>query len=182
MASVTTNKIDKLHSNFPSDFLDQYKVFKEGDVVTFTVTLLGIENTKYFYKLTVKEKLEYVLKLKDIAGKFFKQGNYKKAAKVYQKINGFYNFGDAENNHAKENQEDEEWKKANEELMSLKIVCFTNLVVCKFKTKEYTSVIGITDQILEMDPNHCKALFFRGKSEVELQEYDKAVNTLTKLC
>lgn len=33
--------------------------------------------------MKVAEKLEKVLYLKNIAGNFFKQGNYKKAAKLY---------------------------------------------------------------------------------------------------
>lgn len=56
-----------------------------------------------------------------------------------------------------------------------------NLVVCKFKLKEYQSIIGITDQVLEMDPNNIKCLYFRGKAYLELQEYDNSVNCLQKL-
>lgn len=41
-----------------------------------------------------------------MATKFFKanqlHNNFKKAADMYQKINGYYNFGDATNNYAKE--------------------------------------------------------------------------------
>ena len=56
--------------------------------------------------MNVKEKLQTILRLKDIATKFFKanhiENNFKKAADIYQKINGYYNFGDATNNYAKE--------------------------------------------------------------------------------
>lgn len=69
-----------------------------------------------------------------------------------------------------------------DELNTLKLTCFTNLVVCKFKMAEYQSVIAISDQIMDMAPNHAKALFFRGKSHYLLAEYDEAVETLTKLC
>ena len=98
VAVLKTTRVDKLLTNFPSTFLDQYKQFKEGDTVVFTVSLFGIENTSYFYKLLIADKLAYVRRLKDIAGKFFKAGNFKKAAKIYQKINGYYNFGDTGNN------------------------------------------------------------------------------------
>lgn len=82
--------------------------------------------------------------MKGIAGQFFKVGNFKKAAKLYQKINGYYNFGDVANNHAKE-EETEEYQKLFTETMALKVTTFLNLVVCKFKTKEFESIIGITD-------------------------------------
>lgn len=101
----TTRVKDKLHSNFTSHFLDQYKLFKEGDKVRFTVSLFGCANTSYFYKLKVSAKLEYVQRLKKTAGEFFKLGNYMKAGKIYQKINGYYNFGDVANNFLKEDEE-----------------------------------------------------------------------------
>ena len=47
--------------------------------------------------------------MKEIAAKFFKKGDYKKAAKLYQKINGYFNFGDSTNNYAKEDENDEEF-------------------------------------------------------------------------
>jgi len=98
VAVLTTKRIDRLQTNFQSSFLDQYKAFKDGDIAIFTVSLFGIENTSYFYKLLIADKLAYVRRLKETAGKFFKAGNFKKAAKIYQKINGYYNFGDTGNN------------------------------------------------------------------------------------
>ena len=84
VVTMTTTRIrDKLHSNFKSDFLDQYTAFKEGDTVKFTVSLFGIKNTSYFYKFPIAEKLAYVTRLKGTAGEFFKAGNQKKAAKIY---------------------------------------------------------------------------------------------------
>jgi len=61
------------------------------------------------------------------------------------RINGYYNFGDSTNNYAKEDETSEEFMKTNTELQGLKVVCFTNLIVCKFKMQEYQSVIAITD-------------------------------------
>lgn len=40
--------------------------------MSFTVSLFGIENTSYFYKLTIANKIVYVRRLKETAGKFFK--------------------------------------------------------------------------------------------------------------
>ena len=178
---TTTRVKDKLHTNFKSEFLDQYTAFKEGDTVTFTISLFGIKNTSYFYKLPIADKLAYVTRLKVTAGEFFKVGNYKKAAKIYQKVNGYFNFGDTGNNYTKEDEESEHFKKTTEDLNALKLTSFTNLVVCKFKLKEHQSVVAITDQIIEMAPNHQKALFFRGKSQIQTEEYDEAIKTLTHL-
>lgn len=43
-----------------------------------------------------------------------------------------------------------------------------NLTVCKFKMREWQSIIGITDQVIDMDPNNVKCLYFRGKAYIEL--------------
>ena len=112
----TTRIKDKLHSNFTSHFLDQYTLFKEGDRVRFTVSLFGCANTSYFYKLKVVDKLAYVQRLKKTAGEFFKLGNYMKAGKIYQKINGYYNFGDVANNFLKEDEEATWFKETQKEL------------------------------------------------------------------
>lgn len=121
-------------------------------------------------------------RLKGFAGEFFKRGNLAKAAKLYQKINGYFNFGDVANNYLKEDESCEEFKQCMVTLNGLKLICFTNLCVCKFKMKEYQSVIAITDQIMEWAPRHAKALYFRAKSQYLAEEFDSAIGTLNLLC
>jgi hypothetical protein len=125
--------------------------------------------------------LANVQRIKTTAGRFFKVQNYRKASKIYQRINGWYNFGDAANNYAKEDADSAEFIKDHTELMGLKPVCFANLVVCKFKMMEFASVIAITDQLLEMEPKHVKGLYFRGLSQIKEQDFDGGVKTLSFL-
>ena len=57
--------------------------------------------------------------MKSTATNFFKSklsNNYKKAADMYQKINGYYNFGDATNNYAKEDATTQEYIETNKQL------------------------------------------------------------------
>jgi tetratricopeptide (TPR) repeat protein len=164
----TTNVL-KLLSNFPNKYFDQHKLFKIGDKVSIVVALFSISTDIYFYQYTVQQKLDRVNHLKGVAGNFFKAGNYRKAAKLYQRINGYYNFGDAANNYQKE--ESEEFQRVNKELMALKVTCFNNLVVCKHKVREFQSIVNITDQVIDMDPNNVKCLYFRGNAFLELTEY-----------
>jgi tetratricopeptide (TPR) repeat protein len=155
--------------------------------VTIWLSVLDSSHPIYFYKMKVKDKLEHVQALKATATRFFKASelanNYKKAADLYQKINGYYNFGDSTHNYAKEDEEDEEFKKANEELRSIKLLTFGNLVVCKHKMQEWNSVIGITDQILSetMDPKNIKAYYFRTHAQLNLGLYEEAVKTVEAL-
>ena len=84
VVTMTTTLVDeKLRTNFVSDWLNQYEAFKTGDTVKFTISLFGIENTSYFYKNVLADKLAILSRLKNTAGEFFKRGNSKKAAKIY---------------------------------------------------------------------------------------------------
>jgi hypothetical protein len=49
------------------------------------------------------------------------------------------------------------------------------------KLNEFSSVIAITDQLLNMAPNHAKTLFFRGKAYLGLKEFDKGIETFENL-
>jgi len=121
VVEVTTNRLDKLQSNFVNEQIgfDQYSLFKEGDDIKFRITLVDCDHPGYFYKKTIKEKLEVILRMKGTATNFFKSklsNNYKKAADMYQKINGYYNFGDATNNYAKEDATTQEYIETNKQL------------------------------------------------------------------
>lgn len=43
-------------------------------------------------------------------------------------------------------------------------------------------MVNITEQIMDMAPNHTKALYFRGKCQYLVEDFDNAIATLTKLC
>lgn len=182
---VSTTRVDKVKSNFANETIgfDQYTegLINEGDLVKFRITLLDSSHPIYFYKMKIADKLTHVLYLKESATNFFKSSlsnNYKKAADIYQKINGYFNFGDSTNNYAKEDETDPEFISINKQLKAIKLTTFSNLVVCKFKMQEWQSIIGITDQILDeqMDPKNIKALYFRGQASQQLDEYDQAVH------
>ena len=77
--------------------------------------MLDSKHPEYFYKMLVVDKLKHVLRLKATATRFFKAdqklvtNHLKKAADIYQKINGYFNFGDSTNNFAKEDETSEEF-------------------------------------------------------------------------
>jgi hypothetical protein len=48
--------------------------------------------------------------------------------------------------------------------------------------QEWQSVVAITDQILEMDQNAVKALWFRGKAYEMLKEWDNGIEAISKAC
>lgn len=177
VAQVNTNRVDKMTNNFSSNFIKS-EWFSEGtNDIQVLIHLVDFDQPEIFYKLPINEKLERILKYKKVATDFFKAGLFKKACKMYQKINGYYNFGDANNNYLKEDEESEGFKKAYEELWALKEPCFMNVAVCKIKFEEYESIIDITNQVIDFNPNSLKAWYFRGRAFFGLQEYDEALQS-----
>ena len=191
VVEVTTTRMDKIRTNFANEAigLDQYACCSDGDKVTFRITLLDSKHPTYFYKMQVADKLEHVLRLKATATRFFKadpelvKNHLKKAADIYQKINGYYNFGDSTNNYAKEDESTEAYQKTNAELRGIKLSTFNNLTVCKHKMGEWQSVLGITEQVLseQMDPRNVKAMYFRAYALIKTQEFESAVVCLQRL-
>lgn len=49
VCELRTNRVDKLLTFFPNEVFDQYKLFKEGDQVSFHMGLVWISKDEYFY-------------------------------------------------------------------------------------------------------------------------------------
>jgi hypothetical protein len=61
--------LEKLRSNFPNKYFDQYKLFENvSKSVVFTFHLVHTSKEFYFYQLTIAEKLARVNYLKGVAG------------------------------------------------------------------------------------------------------------------
>ena len=48
------------------------------------------------------------------------------------------------------------------------------------KNKEYKEAIKILSQLLKLNPNNVKCLYYLGRSYNEIDEYDKAIKYLSK--
>ncbi len=107
-------------------------------------------------------------------------GKCKKAGKLYQKISGYYNFGDVDVLAEGEKKDTEEYKKLREELQVIQKQCNTNMLVCKYKIKDYSTVISLADIIAEYDPKCTKAYYWKGKALYESQLYAQAFKEIKK--
>jgi len=128
--------------------------------------------------LKIEAKYARLSKSKAVATKLFKVGKCKKAGKLYQKISGYYNFGDVDSQVEGENKESEEYKKVRDELYLIKKQCFMNSLICKYKLKDYGTVTALADQIVEMDPKCTKAYFWKAKALYDQEMYQGAVKAI----
>lgn len=174
VSELDSTKLIKARNNFEDEIIAlQSKVGEESKDVRLTVELIDYtRNLPSMYRLKLNKKKERIERLKTIAAKFFKAGNVKRSCKLYQKINGYFNFGDISNNFQKEDEESPEFKETMEAMLGIKKSCFINVVVCKWKMQQYTSVVNIAEQVLsDMDSENVKCLYFLGKANAAQEKY-----------
>jgi tetratricopeptide (TPR) repeat protein len=99
---------------------------------------------------------------------------------LYQKISGYYNFGDVDKLAEGESADTEEYKSLKEKLLLVHNQCNTNLLVARYKLKDYTTVTSLANIILESDPKCTKAYFYKGKALYALENYKEACIAIKK--
>lgn len=121
IGKIDTNRVDKLTNNFSSGFIKK-EWFKDDieNKISIWIHLVDFDHPEAFYKLPIEDKLKRIQAFKKVATDFFKANEFKKACKMYQKINGYYNFGDANNNFLKEDENSLHFKKCYDDLWGLK--------------------------------------------------------------
>lgn len=108
---------------------------------------------------------------KAVATRFYKQGNLKKALKIYNRINMYFRSKDARNNFQKEDEDALEYRNLKEELNVLNKQILTNMCVIHLKNKDWKEVIRLANDALEVDHKYTKALFLKARALTEQCEY-----------
>ena len=104
-----------------------------------------------------------------------------KAEKVYMRMHEFFKGSDAKNNFVKEDMESQEYKDGMETLGGLKKVNLTNLAVINLKKKDNQKAIEFCNECLELEPEHIKAQFLKGRALVDMTEFKKAIEVFQHL-
>ena len=74
-----------------------------------------------------------------------------------------------------ESKDNEEYKSYREKLAVVQKQCNTNLLVSRYKLKDYSTVISLANIITESEPDCTKAYYFKGKALYDSQSYKEAV-------
>lgn len=172
---------DETNGIFKREFFESFK-----DQAIITIQLLHIEQKEYMFKLPATERVERVLKLKEISNKLFKAQKFYKAAKMYIRIYDFYKSKDSKGNYIKEDSTTEEFLDAIKKLGELEKTNLTNLAVINLKQQQYARCIDFCERAIELEkdaytPCLIKAYFLMGKALIEHTEYQKAATNLEKL-
>jgi len=121
-----------------------------------------------------------------VSGQLFKAQKMHKAEKVYTRMKEFFKLETQKGNFAEEDVETQEYKDGLATLDVLKLVNLTNLAVCQIKiagnSKELNyKAIQYCNEVIEIEPQHIKAHFLKGRALMQFNEYKVAIKMFQKI-
>ena len=115
--------------------------------------------------MTVEERTERAQVLKDEGTVLFKAQQLAEAAAKYQQAAEYAVL-----------------QKAEPASAALLTSCLLNEAQCHIKLQAWEAAVNCCRRVLEMEPNHAKALFRRGVALTALERYDEAKTDLKQAC
>ncbi|CAK7339867.1 unnamed protein product [Dovyalis caffra] len=134
----------------------------------YEVELIDFIKEKPFWKMDTTEKLEASERKKLDGNLLFKNGNFWRASKKYEKAAKYIEFDHTFT--------DEEMYLAK----GLRLSCYLNNAACKLKLGEYLEASRLCSKVLERDPRNVKALFRRSQAHLRTSELEKAEADIKK--
>ncbi len=103
---IRCTKTDKLLTHFDDTAPFKKSMFESMQhECVITIGLVGFEQKDHLFKVLISEKLTRLTFLKKVATRFYKEGNTKKAEKLYKRISQYFRSKDAKNNFQKEDEQ-----------------------------------------------------------------------------
>lgn len=123
---------------------------------------------RFTEKFAIDEKLEVLSLIKESGNHFYRSGDFLKSARKYKKVTRYYN-------HFKDHTVEENEKV---QLDAFQLVNLTNLAATELKLEDYNDVRFSCNAAIKLDKNNSKAYFRRGKANLELKNYELALEDL----
>lgn len=123
---------------------------------------------RYKDEFNIDEKLDVLSLIKESGNHFYRTGEFVKSARKYKKVTRYYN-------HFKDHTAD---AKEKTKLDSFQLVNLTNLAATDLKLEDYNDVRFSCNAAIKLDKNNSKAYFRRGIANLELKNYELALEDL----
>lgn len=123
---------------------------------------------KFDYKFSTNEMLDVLKVIKEAGNYFYRSGDFVKSARKYRKLTRYYNF-------FKDQTTDESDKKL---LDTFQLVNLTNLAATELKLGDFKDVIFTCNAVIKLDQDNSKAFYRRGIANLELKNYELAIDDL----
>lgn len=124
--------------------------------------------SKFECKFSTNEMLDVLKIIKESGNYFYRSGDFVKSARKYKKLTRYYNF-------FKDQTTDEDDKKF---LDTFQLVNLTNLAATELKLGDFKDVIFTSNAVIKLDPDNSKAFYRRGIANLELKNYELAIDDL----
>lgn len=142
--------------------------YTDNDGTSDTLPPFPEDWEKFEHQFTLDEKLSTLDVIKQSGNHFFHAGDFMKSARKYKKVTRYYNF-------FKDQTTDEEEKKS---LDAFQLVNLTNLAATELKLSDFSDVRFSCNAAIKIDPNNTKAYYRRGVANLELKNYELALDDL----
>lgn len=123
---------------------------------------------KFKENFTINEKIDILNKIKESGNYFYRLDDYTQSARKYRKVTRYYN-------HFKDQTKCEDEEKT---LDILQLTNLTNLAATELKLQDFEDVRYSCNAAIKLDPNNIKAHYRRGIANVELKNYEMALDDL----
>lgn len=120
--------------------------------------------------MPIQEQLEVLSIIKNAGNFFFNARKYVEAARKYKKSTRYFTF-------FKDRTKNPEERK---QLESFHLVNLTNLAAVQLKLKNYEEVCYTCQCAIKLEPKNFKALYRRGLAQIELKNYELALEDLKR--
>lgn len=119
-------------------------------------------------ELSMEKKLELLNMIKESGNHFYRAGDFIKSARKYKKVTRYYDI-------FKDKTVDDEEKK---QLDTFQLVNLTNLAATELKLGDFKDVSFSCNAAIKLDPHNSKAFYRRGLANLEMKNYEMALEDL----
>jgi len=133
----------------------------------YIIKLYNFTEGKNAFTMTIDEKIFHGSRKKEIAVAQLKAGNYKKALKIFEHINSYFDIGKF--------LEEDQMK-----VQAIQVSSLLNTTLCLQKFENWKKLVIVADKVLNVEPNNIKAIYRKALALKNLQEFESAIEILEK--
>jgi len=141
---------------------------KPNEDILMEVELHSWDALKNTWEMSAQEKMDALVKNREMGNELFRKGKTERASKRYKKA-----LDCVQSDHDLSGEEKDKAK-------MLKVPCHLNYALCLMKLLKWKDALEQSNKALEIDPNNPKGLFRRAKVLVTFDQWEDALADLNR--
>lgn len=158
------------HLTYGQDYEEVKKAYPnlENVKLKYIIEVYNFSEGKNSFTMTIDEKIFHAKRKREIALLKLKEGNVKKALKIFENINSFFDIGDF-------------LEKDRVNVRPVQISALLNTTLCYQKLSQWRDLVIVADKIIKYEPYNFKAIYRKCLSLKNTQEFDDSIAIIEKL-